>query len=92
MKAKSLHEAVRSEDLLTEPTIKIESQESIEGEIRIEARPTGRAVPRGTISISVKDSAGSGTVHFLPRHARELATTLLAVADKTEQFPAESES
>jgi hypothetical protein len=86
MNKKSMREEVHPGDLLVEPTIKIESQESVAGVIRIDARPTGRKELRGIISISVKDSAGAATAHFLPRHARELATTLLAVADKAEQF------
>jgi hypothetical protein len=83
-----ISEEVHPEDFLVEPTIKIESQETVTGAIRIEARPTGRKKLRGTISISIKESGATASAHFLPRHARELATTLLAVADKAEQFPA----
>jgi len=74
--------------LRAEPAIKIDTQECVEGTILIEARPTGRKDVQGTISISVEDTAGSATAHFLPRHAREIATTLLAIADKAEQFAA----
>jgi len=85
-----INEALRKEvhpnDLNVQPTIKIDTQECIAGEIRIDARPTGRSQLRGIISISVKDDGGAATAHFLPRHARELATTLLAIADKAEQF------
>ena len=92
MNTTPIREEVRPDDLRVEPMIKIESQETVAGTIRIEARPTGRKNLRGTISISVKDTGGVATVHFLPRHARELATTLLAVADKAEQFSAPDES
>ena len=78
---------VNPHDLLVEPTIKVDSQEVVAGAIKIEARPTGRNVPRGIISIGVSDEKGAAIVHFLPRHAREIATTLLAIADKVDQFP-----
>jgi hypothetical protein len=88
MKKASIQPKISSRALRGAPAIKIDTQECVEGTILIEARPTGRNDVQGTISISVADSAGAATVHFLPRHAREIATTLLAVADKAEQFSA----
>lgn len=86
-----INEALRKEvhpnDLRVQPTIKIDSQECVSGNIRIDARPTGRKELRGIISISVEEDGRAATAYFLPRHARELATTLLAIADKAEQFP-----
>lgn len=84
---KALREEVHPNDLRVQPTIKIDSQECVSGSIRIDARPTGRKELRGIISISVEDDLHSASAYFLPRHARELATTLLAIADKAEQFP-----
>jgi hypothetical protein len=83
----SLRKEVHPNDLRVQPTIKIDSQECVAGNIRIDARPTGRKELRGIISITVEDDRHSATAYFLPRHARELATTLLAIADKAEQFP-----
>lgn len=89
----SLRKEVHPNDLRVQPTIKIDSQECVAGGIRIDARPTGRKELRGIISISVDgDAGGSATAYFLPRHARELATTLLAIADKAEQFPPREEN
>jgi hypothetical protein len=86
-----INEALRKEvhpnDLRVQPTIKIDSQECVSGSISIDARPTGRKELRGIISISVEEDGRSATAYFLTRHARELATTLLAIADKAEQFP-----
>lgn len=86
MKKPSIKPKISVSALRAEPAIKIDSQECIDGTILIEARPTGRKDVRGTISISVKDAAGLATAHFLPRHAREIATTLLAIAEKAEQL------
>lgn len=86
MKKKPAQPKISASALRVEPAIKIDSQESIAGSILFEARPTGRSDVRGTISISVSDDKNVATAHFLPRHAREIATTLLAVADKAEQL------
>ena len=68
-----------------EPTIKIDSQSCIEGTICIEAGPLAAAKASNVIALTVDGPQASARALLSMWHARELATTLLAISSRLEQ-------
>ncbi len=76
-------------DIKFTPSIVIDSQECLAGHLVIEAGHIGEPGAEAVVVLSVERSGQATLVYLSERHVRELATTLLAIASKLDEGPAE---